>query len=48
MIASYITAEKKYVYTAVPVFMLSRDGKVIADDAAEVTFEELARYTDTG
>ncbi|MFG2376509.1 lipocalin-like domain-containing protein [Streptomyces sp. NPDC048504] len=47
VIASYITAEKKYGYTTFPVFMLARDGKIIADDAAKVTFEELGRYTDT-
>lgn len=47
VIASYITAEKAYGYTSVPIFMLARDGKVIADDGSKVTFEELGRYTDT-
>ena len=47
VIASYITAEKKYGYTSLPVFMLARDGKLIADDNSKVTFEELGRYTDT-
>jgi hypothetical protein len=47
VIASYITAEKPYGYQALPVFMLARDGKLIADDGGKVTFEELGRYTDT-
>jgi hypothetical protein len=46
VITSYITAEKRYGYVALPVFMLARDGKVIADDGDLVTFEELGRYTD--
>ena len=46
VIASYITAEKRYGYDALPVFMLARDGKLIADDGNKVTFEELGRYTD--
>jgi predicted secreted hydrolase len=45
-IASYITAEKKYGYSELPVFMLAKNGKVIADDATKVTFEELGPYTD--
>lgn len=47
VIASYITAEKRYGYDALPVFMLARDGELIADDGGKVTFEELGRYTDT-
>jgi hypothetical protein len=47
VIASYITAEKQYGYATLPVFMLARDGKLIADDRTKVTFEELGRYTDT-
>jgi hypothetical protein len=47
VIASYITAEKPYGYSSLPVFMLARDGKIIADDKSKVTFEELGRYTDT-
>jgi hypothetical protein len=46
-IASYITAEERYGYTELPIFMLARDGRVIADDATKVTFEELGTYTDT-
>jgi hypothetical protein len=47
VIASYITAEKAYGYSALPVFMLARDGRIVADDGTKVVFEELARYTDT-
>jgi hypothetical protein len=47
VIASFITAEKRYGYDALPVFMLARDGELIADDGGKVTFEELDRYTDT-
>jgi len=47
VIASYITGQKRYGYLSLPVFMLARDGKLIADDGAKVTFEELGRYTDT-
>ncbi|MCW2760106.1 MAG: hypothetical protein JWR85_307 [Marmoricola sp.] len=46
VIASYITAEKAYGYTALPVFMLARDGELIADDNTLVSFEELGRYVD--
>jgi hypothetical protein len=47
VIASYITAEKAYGYSALPVFMLARDGRLIADDGTKIAFEELGRYTDT-
>jgi hypothetical protein len=47
-VASYITAEEKFGYTELPIFMLARDGKVVADDATKVRFEELGTYTDTG
>jgi hypothetical protein len=46
VIASYITAEKQFGYSELPVFMLARDGRLIADDQSKVTFEELGRYTD--
>jgi hypothetical protein len=46
-VASYITAEEKYEYAELPIFMLARDGTVVADDATKVTFEELGTYTDT-
>jgi hypothetical protein len=46
VIASYITAEKAYGYASLPVFMLARDGELIADDSDLVTFEELGPYVD--
>jgi CrtC N-terminal lipocalin domain len=47
VIASHITTEKRYGYAALPVFMLARDGELIADDGGKVTFQELDRYSDT-
>jgi hypothetical protein len=47
VITSYITAEKRYGYAALPVFMLARDGELIADDGGKVSFQELGRHTDT-
>jgi CrtC N-terminal lipocalin domain len=46
VIASYITATEKYGYSTIPVFMLARDGEVIADDASRVRFERSEPYTD--
>jgi hypothetical protein len=39
VIASYITAHERYDYTAIPILMLAKDGKIIADDASKVRFE---------
>jgi hypothetical protein len=47
VIASYITAENSYGYAALPVFMLARDGELVADDGTKVAFEKLGRYTDS-
>jgi hypothetical protein len=47
VIASYITAVEKYNYTAIPIFMLAKDGAIVADDAKLVRFERLGRYTDS-
>jgi CrtC N-terminal lipocalin domain len=47
VIAAYITAERAYGYGTLPVFMLARDGRLIADGGDKVDFEELGRYTDT-
>jgi hypothetical protein len=47
-VASYITAEEKFRYTELPIFMLARDGKVVADDETKVTFQELGAYIDAG
>lgn len=45
-ITAYMIAEKKFGYTPLPVFMLARDGKVIADDQTKVTFEKHDIHTD--
>jgi hypothetical protein len=47
VIASYITASEKYDFTTIPIFMLAKDGAVVADDATLVTFEALGKYTDS-
>ncbi|HEY0453746.1 hypothetical protein [Actinophytocola sp.] len=47
VVASYITAEQKYGSAELPVFLLAEGGKVVADDAGKVTFEQLGTYTDT-
>ena len=39
VIASYITATAAYGYEAQIVYMLAKDGKIIADDDAKVSFE---------
>jgi hypothetical protein len=46
VIASYITAHEKFGYAAIPVFMLARDGVLIGDDPARLTFETLGMFTD--
>jgi hypothetical protein len=38
VIASYITTSDRYGRKPIPVFMLAREGKIIADDAARVRF----------
>lgn len=45
-ISSWIVAEKAYDYDEIPLFMLARDGVVIADDAAKVTFSKEEMFTD--
>jgi hypothetical protein len=47
VVASYITAEQRYGSAELPVFLLAKDGRVVADDAGKVTFELLGTYTDT-
>jgi hypothetical protein len=47
VVASYITAEQKYGNAELPVFLLTKDGQVIADDVGKVTFDQLGTYTDT-
>ncbi len=46
VIASYITSVEKFGSQAIPVFMLARDGKIVADDASLVRFEAEGVYTD--
>ncbi|MCU1585758.1 MAG: hypothetical protein JWM49_2314 [Microbacteriaceae bacterium] len=46
VIASYITAHEKYGYSAIPILMLAKDGKIIADDASKVRFETEDVFTD--
>ena len=38
LIASFITAERRYGYATFPIFMLAHEGRVIADDARRVAF----------
>ncbi len=46
VIASYITAHRRYGYEPVPIFMLAREGVIVADDANRVRFEAEGEYTD--
>ena len=46
VIASYVTATKRYGFEPIPIFMLARDNVVIADDPSKVTFEREGVYTD--
>jgi len=45
-VASYITATEKFGFTELPIFLLAKDGTVVADDGDKVSFEELGSYTD--
>jgi predicted secreted hydrolase len=46
VIASLVTAHKRYGYTELPIFMLAREGEVVADDSRSVRFEAVDTYTD--
>ncbi|MFD7026070.1 hydroxyneurosporene dehydrogenase [Promicromonospora sukumoe] len=46
VITSYITAHRKYGYEPIPIFLLARDGRVVADDASLVSFEAADVSTD--
>jgi hypothetical protein len=46
VIASLITAHQKYGYEELPIFMLARDGAVVADDSHAVRFDREDVYTD--
>jgi hypothetical protein len=45
-VTAYITAAEKYGLATVPLYMLARDGKVIADDGAKMTFSKRGSQTD--
>ena len=38
IVASYITARANYGNTEIPIFMLAKDGAVVADDPGKVRF----------
>ena len=46
VIASLVTAHKRYGYAELPIFMLARDGEVVADDSHRVQFEAHDTYID--
>jgi len=46
VIASYITAADKYNNAVIPIFMLARDGKIVADDFTKVKFSTSDIYID--
>ncbi len=46
VIASYITAHKQYDYAPIPIFMLAKDGKIVADDESLVSFQALETHID--
>jgi hypothetical protein len=46
VIASLVTAHERYGYTELPIFMLARDGEIVADDPRRVRFEALDTHTD--
>ncbi|GIF73997.1 lipocalin-like domain-containing protein [Asanoa siamensis] len=46
VIASFITATATYGFHEIPIFMLARDGRIIGDDPAKLTFERQDVYTD--
>jgi predicted secreted hydrolase len=46
VIASYIVTSDRYGRKPIPVFMLARDGKIIADDASRVRFAAREAHVD--
>jgi hypothetical protein len=46
VIASYVTGHKKYDYAPVTLFMLAKDGRVVADDGTRTRFEAYDCYVD--
>ncbi len=45
-VTAYITAAKQYGYTTFPLYMLARDGKVIADDGTKLVFSRNGNQID--
>ncbi len=46
IVASYIVAEKAYGSAELPIFMLAKGGRIIADDARKVSFHLEDEHTD--
>ena len=46
VITSYITSHEDYGFEPIPIFMLAKDGVVIADDTSRVTFETAGDFVD--
>jgi hypothetical protein len=46
VIASMITSHEKFGYTPLPILMVAKDGKIVADDSRAVRFETGGVYTD--
>lgn len=46
-ITSYITGQKKYGYEHFPIFMLAKNGELLADNGKYVTFEQKGAVLDT-
>jgi hypothetical protein len=45
-VTAYVTAAKQYGYTTFPLYMLARDGKVIADDGTKLAFSRSGSQID--
>jgi hypothetical protein len=46
VITSYIWAEKKYGYREFPIFMIAKDGRLLADDGAKLRFFPDSQFTE--
>jgi hypothetical protein len=46
VIASYITAEEKYGYSPITIFLLAKDGQIVTDDTSKVAFSTAGVSTD--
>ena len=47
IVAAYLYAEKAYGHTEIPIFMLAKDGKVVADVSSKVTLVLEDEHTDS-